>query len=102
MLIDCTLRTDLTDHWHGQAETRNKIQQIVEWNACRWVNGQGLHLHTWRVKCTEEEAILLALISEKVSHVYQTKLIDEKKKLEEEIAEKLKRVSEIDKQIGEI
>ena len=102
MLIECTLRTELTNHWHGQTETRNKICQIVKWDACRWVMGQGLHLHTWRVKCTEEESILLTLISEKVSRVYQTELLDEKKKLEEEIAVKLVRIDEINKKIGEI
>ena len=102
MLIDCTLRTELTDHWAGWSDTGEKIRSIVKWDACKWVMGQGRHLHTWRVKCTEEEATLLALISEKVSRVHQTELLDEKKKLEEEIAAKLLRISEIDKQIGEI
>lgn len=102
MIIDCTLRAEKEDHWGGHTETGNKIRSIVKWDACKWIMGQGRTLHTWRVKCTEEEAILLALVSEKVSRVHQTELFDEKKKLEEEIAEKLKRISDIDKQIGEI
>lgn len=102
MLIDCTLRTEKEDHWAGQAETGKKIRSIVKWDACKWIMGRGMTLHTWRVKCTEEEATLLGLISEKLSHVHQTELLDEKKKLEEEIAAKLLRISEIDNLIGEI
>jgi hypothetical protein len=102
MLIDCELRTELPDHWAGQSETGNKVRSIVGWENTRWIMGRGKSLHTWRVKCTEEESTLLALISENVSHVHQTELLNEKKKLEEEIAQKLTRISEIDKQIGEI
>lgn len=102
MLIDCTLRTEHSDHWAGHSETGNKIRSIVKWDACKWIMGQGRYLHTWRVKCTEEESTLLALISEKVSHVHQTELFNEKKKLEEEIAVSLRRISDIDKQIDEI
>jgi hypothetical protein len=37
-----------------------------------------------------------------VSRVHQTELLDEKKKLEEEIAQKLERIAEIDGKIGEV
>jgi hypothetical protein len=102
VLIDCTLRTELTDHWRGQAETGNKVRDIVGWKNAKWIMGRGQVLHTWRVKCTEEESILLALLSENVSHVHQTELLDEKKKLEEEIEQRQKRIAEIDGKIGEI
>lgn len=102
MLIECTLRTEHTDYWAGHDDTGRQLRSIVKWDACKWVMGQGRNLHTWRVRCTEEESTLLALISVKVSRVHQTDLLEEKKTLEEEIAVKLARIDQIDKQIGEI
>lgn len=102
MLIECTLHTNNPDHCGGQSETGNKVRAVVGWQNAKWVMGQGLNLHTWRIKCTKEESIVLALISDKVSYTSQTELLNEKERLEEVVAGHLIRIAEIDEQIGEI
>ena len=101
MLIDVTLTSEYYDHRAGQIDTRSRLFSIVGFRA-RWHMGCG-NAHTYRVQCTKEESLILALIADGgICTKHQSDLLAEKTRIESEIEKQLTRISDIDNLIGEI
>ena len=100
MIIDFTIQARAQNLFNGQNETGKMVRDVTKnYHTCRWILGQG-NLHTWRVKCNEEEAVMLSLLSEKVSYDFQNKMEEGKKSLIENITIIQRRIAQINEIIG--
>lgn len=72
MLIYAAFETDEQDHWKGQSETRGILSDFgISYKNATWSSGSassnGKRLHSYKIRCTNEEATIISLKAYSVS-----------------------------------